>query len=46
VSILGDKKVLAGMYIDLGRIYSDISKDKELEYYQKGLDMYKDLEII
>lgn len=46
VSILGEKKVLAGMYIDLGRIYSDISKDKELEYYQKGLDMYKDLEII
>ncbi|WP_315169204.1 helix-turn-helix transcriptional regulator [Metaclostridioides mangenotii] len=46
VSSLGDRKVLAGMYIDMGKIYSNISKDRELEYYQKGLDMYKDLEII
>jgi tetratricopeptide (TPR) repeat protein len=46
VSSLGDCKVLAGMYIDMGKIYSNISKESELEYYQKGLDMYKDLGII
>ncbi|WP_027700843.1 helix-turn-helix domain-containing protein [Metaclostridioides mangenotii] len=46
VSSLGDRKVLAGMYIDMGKIYSNISKESELEYYQKGLDMYKDLGII
>lgn len=43
---LGDNKVLGNLYIDLGELYSSISKDKELEYYQKGVSIYKALEII
>ncbi|MEG1287487.1 MAG: helix-turn-helix transcriptional regulator [Clostridium sp.] len=46
ISDLDNKKILADLYIDLGQLYSDISKDKELEYYQKGVSMYKNLEII
>ncbi|HSQ90112.1 helix-turn-helix domain-containing protein [Romboutsia sp.] len=46
ISELGDDKTLAKIYIDLGQLYSDISKEKELEYYQKGVSMYKTLEII
>lgn len=46
ISELGDSKILANLYIDLGQLYSDISKEKELEYYQKGVFMYKTLEII
>lgn len=40
------KKVLASLYIELGRLYSGISKERELEYYQKGVIMYKELDII
>ena len=36
----------ASLYIELGKLYSNISKEKELECYQKGVLMYKDLEII
>ena len=43
---LNDEKILADLYINLGELYSDISKEKELEYYQKGVCIYKNLEII
>jgi len=46
ISELNDKKILADLYINLGELYSDISKEKELEYYQKGVIIYKKLEII
>ncbi|MGX4598060.1 helix-turn-helix domain-containing protein [Faecalimicrobium sp. JNUCC 81] len=46
VSDLGNEKILADLYIELGQLYTDISKEKELEYYQKGVSMYKNLEII
>lgn len=46
VSNLLDQKLLANLYIELGQLYSDISKEKELEYYQKGVFLYKNLEII
>lgn len=46
VSTMDDKKVLADLYIELGKIYGNTSKEKELEYYQKGVDIYKTLEII
>ncbi len=35
VSDLGNNRILANLYIDLGQLYSNISKEKELEYYQK-----------
>ena len=40
------EKLLANLYIELGKLYSNISKEKELECYQKGVLMYKDLNII
>ena len=43
---LDDKKELASLYIELGKLYSNISKDKELECYQKGVTIFKNLEII
>ena len=43
---LNDRKTLADLYIELGQLYSDISKEKELEYYQRGVCLYKNLEII
>lgn len=43
---LEDEKILAGLYIELGKLYSSISKEKELECYQKGVIIYKDLNII
>ena len=46
VSELGDTKTLAELYIELGELYSNISKEKELEYYHKGVVLYKNLEII
>ena len=46
ISEVGNNKILANIYIDLGQLYSTISKDKELEYYQKGVGMYRNLEII
>ena len=46
VSDLGTNRILANLYIDLGQLYSNISKEKELEYYQKGVFMYKNLEIM
>lgn len=46
ISDLENKKILANLYIELGQLYTDISKEKELEYYQKGVFMYKELEII
>lgn len=46
ISELDDKKILADLYINLGELYSNISKEKELEYYQKGVCIYKSLEII
>ncbi|SCI29170.1 helix-turn-helix domain-containing protein [Romboutsia sp. 1001713B170207_170306_H8] len=46
VSNLEEPKLLANLYIELGQLYSYISKEKELEYYQKGVFVYKNLEII
>ncbi|MBC5998180.1 helix-turn-helix domain-containing protein [Romboutsia ilealis] len=46
VSTLEEQKLLADLYIELGQLYANISKDKELEYYQKGVFVYKNLEII
>ncbi|MEG2983934.1 MAG: helix-turn-helix domain-containing protein [Peptostreptococcaceae bacterium] len=46
ISALNETKILANLYIDLGQLYSHISKEKELEYYQKGVFMYKNLQII
>lgn len=46
ISELNEEKILANLYIELGQLYSSISKEKELEYYQKGVFMYKNLQII
>lgn len=46
ISEINDKKILADLYINLGELYSETSKEKELEYYQKGVCIYKNLEII
>ena len=46
VSKLDDEKILANLYIELGQLYSGISKEKELECYQKGVSIFKKLEII
>ena len=46
ISELNNKKILADLYINLGELYSNISKDKELEYYQKGVCIYKNIDII
>ena len=43
---MNNKKILADLYINLGELYSNISKDKELEYYQKGVCIYKNIDII
>lgn len=46
VSTLDKEEVLGNLYIELGQLYSGISKDKELECYQKGVTIFKNLEII
>ena len=46
VSALDKEEVLGNLYIELGKLYSGISKDKELECYQKGVTIFKNLEII
>ena len=46
ISELNNKKILADLYINLGELYSNISEDKELEYYQKGVCIYKNIDII
>ncbi len=46
VDEVGDKKILGDLYIDLGEIYSNISKEKELEFYQKGVSLYRNLDIV
>ena len=43
---LDEEKILGNLYIELGQLYSGISKEKELECYQKGITIFKDLEII
>ena len=43
---LDDEKILADLYIELGKLYSNISKDIELECYQKGVLIYKKINII
>lgn len=43
---LDDKKILANLYIELGKLYTNISKDKELECYQNGVKIYGNLNII
>ncbi|SHH30755.1 helix-turn-helix domain-containing protein [Tepidibacter thalassicus] len=43
---IGDKKELADLYIQLAQTYSKLSKEKELEYYTKGIEIYKELDII
>ena len=46
VSRLGNDKILGNLYIELGQLYSGVSKEKELECYQKGVSIFKKLEII
>ena len=46
VSALDKEEVLGNLYIELGQLYSGISNDKELECYQKGVTIFKNLEII
>ena len=46
VSKLDEEKILGNLYIEIGQLYSGISKEKELECYQKGITIFKDLEII
>ncbi|HSQ34312.1 MAG TPA: tetratricopeptide repeat protein [Peptostreptococcaceae bacterium] len=41
-----DKKIIGDLYIEMAQVYSNISKDRELEYYQKAISIYKDLDII
>ena len=43
---LNDNKILADLYIEIGQLYAPVCKEKELEYYQKGVSLYKNLEII
>lgn len=43
---LEDEKILASLYIELGKLYSNVSREKELECYQKGVFIYKELNII
>ncbi|MEG0180300.1 MAG: helix-turn-helix transcriptional regulator [Terrisporobacter sp.] len=43
---LEDKKILADLFIELGKLYSNISKEKELECYQNGVKIYGQLNII
>ena len=44
--MLRDKKILGDLYIELGKLYSNISKEKELECYQNGVRIYGELNII
>lgn len=46
VAKLNKEKILGNLYIELGQLYSGVSKDKELECYQKGVSIFKNLEII
>lgn len=46
VNELQDDKILASLYIELGKLYSSVSKEKQLEYYQRGVVIYKELNII
>ena len=46
VSKLDEEKILGNLYIELGQLYSGISKEKELECYQMGITIFKVLEII
>ena len=43
---LEDKKILADSYIELGKLYSNISQEMELDCYQKSVILYKELNII
>ena len=43
---LEDKKILGDLYIELGKLYSNITKEKELECYQNGVRIYGELNII
>ncbi len=43
---IDDKKILGDLYINLGELYSRTSKEKELEFYQKGVSIYRHLEIV
>ncbi len=44
VSKINKNKELGALYIELGELYSGISKEKELECYKKGVSMFKKLE--
>lgn len=43
---IDNKKLVGDIYISLAEIYSSSSKEKELEFYQKGASVYKSLETI
>ena len=46
VKVIDDKKRIAELYIKLGELNSKISQEKELEYYRKGIEIYKKMQII
>ncbi|MZQ74767.1 MAG: helix-turn-helix domain-containing protein [Peptoclostridium sp.] len=46
VSKYGAKKDIADAYFEAADIYAHVSKDKELECYSKGVELYKELKII
>ena len=47
ISDLGNEKILANLYIELGQLYTDISKEKRMRILSKGKNlMYRELEII
>lgn len=40
---IDNKKLIGDIYIELAEMYSETSKEKQLEFYQKGASIYKSL---
>ncbi len=43
---IDNKKLVGDVYIELAEIYSSTCQNKQLEFYQKGLSIYKSLETV
>lgn len=43
---LGDKKQLANIYFDKAKLFEGKSKEEEIKYYSKGIDLFKEIGII
>jgi len=43
---LGDKKQLANIYFDKAKLFEGKSKEEEIKYYTKGIDLFKEIGII